>query len=149
MTAGHCTEGVDDGPRLLPAVGRAELRPDAFGGWGGDPTTGYPYQNGVTFSVADNYGFHNFEGYPNNRDVGVVVLDAAGTRRRRAASGSCRRPARSTATSPQAGNKKQARFTISGYGLSDQDPRAGLVPRAAAGDVVPRQQRGGRSPTST
>ena len=42
-----------------------------------------------------------------------------------------------------AGRKKQdARFTISGYGLSDQDPVPGLVPRAADGDVVPRQQRG-------
>ena len=24
---------------------------------------------------ADNYGFHNFEGYPDTHDVGVVILD--------------------------------------------------------------------------
>jgi hypothetical protein len=121
VTAGHCTEGVDKGRVYFAQSAAPNYDPNAFGGWGGDPTTGYPYQNGVTFSVADNYGFHNFEGYPNNLDAGVVVLDApvatpvggfgilptAGAIDRYLAA---------------AGHKKQARFTVSGYGLSDQDP---------------------------
>jgi V8-like Glu-specific endopeptidase len=121
VTAGHCTEGVDDGRVYFQQSAAPNYDPNAFGGWGGDPTTGYPYQNGVTFSVADNYGFHNFEGYPNNLDVGVVVLDAP-----------VATPQGGFGILPTAGaidrylaaadNKKQARFTISGYGLSDQDP---------------------------
>ena len=121
VTAGHCTADVDEGRVYFQQSVAPNYDPNAFGGWGGDPTTGYPYLNGVTFSVADNYGFHNFEGYPNNLDVGVVVLDqpvatpqggfgilpTAGAIDRYLAS---------------AGNKKEARFTVSGYGLSDQDP---------------------------
>ena len=121
VTAGHCTEGVDDGRVYFAQSVAPNYDPNAFNGWGGDPTTGYPYQNGITFHRADNYGFHNFEGYPNNRDVGVVVLDQP------------YQPAHGFATLPPAGavdtylaaagSKKQARFTLSGYGLSDQDPR--------------------------
>ena len=95
VTAGHCTEGVDKGRVYFQQSVAPNYDPNAFGGWGGDPTTGYPYQNGVTFSVADNYGFHNFEGYPNNLDVGVVELDVP-VATPRAVSGSCRRPVRST-----------------------------------------------------
>jgi hypothetical protein len=93
--------------------------PNAFGGFGGDPTTGYPYLNGVTFHRADNYGYP--AGFPQTKDAGVVVLDQPVT------------PANGFGVLPTAGaidryiaaaeNKKQARFTVSGYGLSDQDPR--------------------------
>ena len=124
VTAGHCTEGVDEGRVYFAQSVAPNYDPDAFGGWGGDPTTGYPYENGVTFSVADNYGFHNFEGYPNTRDVGVVVLDSPV------------QPANGFGILPEAGaidryvaqqlagkgSKKDIRFTVSGYGLSDQDP---------------------------
>jgi V8-like Glu-specific endopeptidase len=122
VTAGHCTEGVDTGRVYFAQSAAPNYSPSAFGGWGGDPTTGYPYLNGVTFSVADNYGFHNFEGYPNNRDVGVVVLDQpyttpSGTYGQLPAVGQI------NTYIAAAGNKKQAaRFTVSGYGLSDQDP---------------------------
>src|SRR5829696_6182314 len=75
VTAGHCTEGVDSGRVYFDQSVAPNYDPDAFGGWGGDPTTGYPYEGGYTFSQADNYGFHDFEGYPENHDVGVVVLD--------------------------------------------------------------------------
>ena len=52
VTAGHCTAGVNDGRVIRQSVA-PNYDPNAFGGWGGDPTTGYPYQNGVTFHRAD------------------------------------------------------------------------------------------------
>ena len=81
VTAGHCTEGVDKGRIYWAQSAAPNYSPTAFGGLGGDPTTGYPYEDfgqpdTSTFSRADNYGFHNFDGFPNTRDVGVVVLDA-------------------------------------------------------------------------
>ena len=122
VTAGHCTEGVDTGRVYFAQSAAPNYDPDAFGGWGGDPTTGYPYLNGVTFSVADNYGFHDFVGWPDTKDVGVVVLDAPYTP-----------PSGQFGLLPEAGaidryladagKKKEARFTVSGYGLSDRDPR--------------------------
>ncbi len=124
VTAGHCTEGVDEGRIYFQQSVAPNYDPNAFGGWGGDPTTGYPYQNGVTFRRADNYGFAGFAGYPNTRDVGVVVLDQPYTP-----------PSGTFGILPEAGlvdrlvaqagasNKKQVRFRLSGYGLSDQDPR--------------------------
>ena len=121
VTAGHCTEGVDEGRVYFQQSAAPNYDPNAFGGWGGDPTTGYPYQNGVTFSVADNYGFHNFEGYPNNLDVGVVVLDAP-VATPQGGFGILPTAGAIDRYLAAAGNKKQARFTVSGYGLSDQDP---------------------------
>ena len=122
VTAGHCTEGVDHGRvYFLQAVG-PNYSPNSFFGHGGDETTGYPYLNGIEFHVADNYGFHNFAGYPDTHDVGVVELAS---------------PATHTSTFgvlPSAGlvddliaeagssNKKDLRFRTVGYGLLDQDP---------------------------
>ncbi len=123
VTAGHCTEGVDEGRAyFIQAVG-PNYSVTSFDGWGGDETTGYPYQNGITFSVADNYGFHDFEGYPNTRDVGVVVLDAP-----------YNPPSGTFGILPEDGlvdelvaaagasGKKSVRFRTVGYGLLDQDP---------------------------
>lgn len=119
VTAGHCTAGVDTGRVYFQQSAAPNYDPAAFNGWGGDPTTGYPYQNGVTFSRADNYGF--LLGFPETGDLGVVVLDQPVT------------PANGFGILPTAGavdryieaadKKQQARFTVSGYGLSDQDPR--------------------------
>jgi hypothetical protein len=121
VTAGHCTEGVDTGRVYFEQSAAPNYDPAAFGGLGGDPTTGYPYENGVTFSRADNFGFGDFAGFPETKDVGVVVLDEPVT------------PVNGFASLPSvgqidryiaaAGKKQQARFTVSGYGLSDQDPR--------------------------
>ncbi|NUT55542.1 MAG: trypsin-like serine protease [Thermoleophilia bacterium] len=120
VTAGHCTEGVDEGRVYFEQSAAPNYDPNAFGGRGGDPTTGYPYENGITFHRADNYGF--LAGFPETKDAGVVVLDTPVT------------PKNGFGILPSAGaidryiaaagNKKQAaRFTTSGYGLSDQDPR--------------------------
>jgi hypothetical protein len=123
VTAGHCTEGVDFGRAyFLQAVG-PNYSPDSFGGFGGDETTGYPYLNGQTFSVADNFGFDGFARYPNTGDVGVVVLDAP-----------YNPPSGTFGILPEAGlvdelyaeaganSKKTLRFRTVGYGLLDQDP---------------------------
>jgi V8-like Glu-specific endopeptidase len=118
VTAGHCTAGVNEGRAYFAQSVAPNYDPNAFGGWGGDPTTGYPYQNGVTFHRADNYGFP--AGFPQTKDAGVVVLDQPVT------------PVNGFGVLPTDGaiarylaaaeNKKLARFTVSGYGLSDQDP---------------------------
>ena len=94
VTAGHCTEGVDSGRVYFQQSVAPNYDPTAFGGLGGDPTTGYPYLNGVTFSRADNYGFHDFAGFRTTHDVGVVVLDRRSLPR--TGSGSCRSRGRST-----------------------------------------------------
>ena len=120
VTAGHCTDGVDTGRVYFAQSVAPNYDPAAFGGWGGDPTTGYPYQNGITFSRADDYGFDNFAGYPDTHDVGVVVLD----RPVQPVNGFGILPAPGAIdrylSAPNA--KKEAWFTVSGYGLSDRDP---------------------------
>jgi hypothetical protein len=120
VTAGHCTQGVDTGRIYFQQSAAPNYDPNAFVGWGGDPTTGYPYEGGVTFHRADNYGF--LAGFPETKDAGVVVLDTPVTPR----NGFGILPAAGAIDRyiADAGNKKQAaRFTVSGYGLSDQDPR--------------------------
>jgi hypothetical protein len=123
VTAGHCTDGVDSGRVYFAQSAAPNYDPAAFGGFGGDPTTGYPYLNGITFSRADDYGFDNFADFPETRDVGVVVLDRPVT----PANGFGVLPAVGAidayAATASGGSRKDARFTISGYGLSDQDPR--------------------------
>jgi hypothetical protein len=118
VTAGHCTDGVDSGRVYFAQSAAPNYDPNAFGGFGGDPTTGYPYLNGVTFHRADDYGFDNFADFPQTRDVGVVVLDAPVT----PANGFGILPAPGAIDAYASGSKKAARFTVSGYGLSDQDP---------------------------
>ena len=125
VTAGHCVEGLDDGRIYWAQSAAPNYDPAAFGGLGGDPTTGYPYfdygpADTSTFSRADNYGFYG--GFPNTKDVGVVVLDQPYTT-----------PSGNYGALPTAGaidryvaqfkSKHDARFVSSGYGLSDQDPR--------------------------
>ena len=117
VTAGHCTQGVDSGRVYFQQAAAPNYDPAAFGGWGGDPTTGYPYEGGVTFSRADNYGF--LAGFPETKDAGVVVLDTPVT----PANGSILpRRARSTATSPR---PPRAVGPLHGQRLRpfDQDPR--------------------------
>jgi Trypsin len=123
VTAGHCTEGVDEGRAYFVQAVGPNYSPDSFGGWGGDETTGYPYEQGHTFSVADNYGFDGFASYPDTGDVGVVVLDEP-----------YNPPSGEFGELPEAGlvdelyaaagasGKKSLRFRTVGYGLLDQDP---------------------------
>ena len=142
VTAGHCTEGVDFGRAyFLQAVG-PNYSPDSFGGLGGDETTGYPYEQGHTFSVADNYGFDGFATYPDTHDAGVVVLDEpynppSGTFGILPTAGVV------DALAAEAGSngKKDVRFRTVGYGLLDQDPvRESGTTRAPDCRGLPHQQ---------
>lgn len=92
LTAGHCT--ADDStadPTDVMASARIWFRQDAGAEFNGtiDPRTGYPdscindpnypdaQEQCVTADEMYNYGFDNFAGFPNTRDVGVVILDKA------------------------------------------------------------------------
>jgi hypothetical protein len=126
VTAGHCTEGVETGRVYFQQSVAPNYSPDAFGGLGGDETTGYPYLNGITFSHTWNFGqiFVGFPSQKDTKDVGVVQLDTPYTP-----------PSGQFGLLPQAGaiddavaaaganGKQTVRFITSGYGLSDQDPR--------------------------
>ena len=74
LTAGHCTDASTGATHA-----RLWFQQDA--GVGFDPVTGapapsgYPVTSDVTSSHLYNYGFDNFNGFPNNKDVGIVVLD--------------------------------------------------------------------------
>ena len=146
VTAGHCVEGLDDGRIYWAQSAAPNYDPTAFGGLGGDPTTGYPYfdygaADTSTFSRADNYGFHNFGGFPNTMDVGVVILDQPHTT-----------PSGNYGALPTAGaidryvaqfkSKQDARFVSSGYGLSDQDPRPVSFRERLMANVIPGQRPG-------
>jgi hypothetical protein len=123
VTAGHCVEGVSTGRVYFQQSVAPNYDPDAFGGLGGDETTGYPYENGVTFSHTWMYGAI-FTGYPhvkNTQDLGVVKLDAP-----------YNPPSGNFGALPSAhaiddavattNYKQSLLFRTSGYGLSDQDP---------------------------
>lgn len=122
LTAGHCTAGV--------ATARVYFRQDAGVNYDPatqlDPVTGYPdYCAGATLGVTCatsnelyNYGFSDFAGFPNTRDVGLVILDQPihlseyGVL---AAAGSLDRLA------TQRG-RQETIFTVSGYGVSRTNP---------------------------
>ena len=123
VTAGHCTQGVETGRVYFQQSVAPNYDPNAFGGLGGDETTGYPYLNGVTFSHTWTFG-DIFAGYPvekNTQDVGVVQLDTP-----------YNPPSGHFGLLPVAGAidsylasstfKQDLLFRTSGYGLSDQDP---------------------------
>jgi hypothetical protein len=74
LTAGHCTDATTGATSA-----RLWFQQDA--GVGFDPATGtpapsgYPVSSDVTSHQLYNYGFANFAGFPNTKDVGLVVLD--------------------------------------------------------------------------
>jgi hypothetical protein len=86
LTAGHCTDNLD-GEGAVTA--RVYFQQDAGANYDPetqlDPVTGYPEfcaegTLGVTCATSDelyNYGFDEFAGFPNHRDVGLVILDQA------------------------------------------------------------------------
>ena len=124
VTAGHCVENLDDGRIYWAQSVAPNYDPTAFGGLGGDPTTGYPYKDfgpkdTSTFSRADNFGFP--WSFPDTKDLGVVVLDKPYTP-----------PSGKFGILPSVGAvtdyvnstqyKQDLRFVSSGYGVSDHDP---------------------------
>jgi Trypsin len=126
VTAGHCTEGVDHARVYFQQAAAPNFSPANFFGNGGDTTTGYPYTGGgqpgfTRTGTPYNYGFHDFEGYPDIKDVGVVILDApyatpSGLYGLLPSAGQV------SQYIAAAGSKKAATFTASGYGLTDVTP---------------------------
>jgi Trypsin len=122
VTAGHCT---DDGTGDAVAVSaRLWFRQDAgtrFDGVNRDPLTGYPdkciddpnvaLDACVTAHEMYNYGFDDFAGFPNNRDVGVIILDKPVVV-----------PNGEYATITDAGaitSNKSVKLSVSGYGITE------------------------------
>src|SRR5215213_1386334 len=125
LTAGHCadTEGG-------AVTARVYFQQDAGVNYDPeteiDPVTGYPEYcaegtQGVTCATSDelyNYGFDDFESYPNTKDAGLVILDQPielpeyGVL---AEAGSLDELAAEL-------QKKELTFTSSGYGLSESNP---------------------------
>ena len=103
VTAGHCADTAEGA-----ASARVYFQQDAGKNFdpatGVDPVSGYPNTCApgtlgvvcATSSQLFNYGFANFAGFPNTRDVGLVILDqpiaTAGVRP--AAAGGCAQRAR-------------------------------------------------------
>lgn len=131
LTAGHCTDastGVvsarvyfqqDAGANYDPAT---EL----------DPVSGYPETCAAgtmgtlcaTGSKLYNYGFADFAGFPNTKDVGVVILDYP-----IALSEYGKLPAAGTLDSlATARGTKNTVFTVSGYGLTKRTQEHSAVP---------------------
>ena len=121
VTAGHCADTAEGA-----ASARVYFQQDAGKNFdpatGVDPVSGYPNTCApgtlgvvcATSSQLFNYGFANFAGFPNTRDVGLVILDQPIT-------------LPEYGQLPQAGvlngldkarGKKDTIFTVSGYGLS-------------------------------
>jgi hypothetical protein len=118
LTAGHCTAGVESGRIYLSQSAAPNYDPNAFFGNGGDPGTGYPYENGVTFDTTFNYGFVGFSSFPNTKDAGLVILDEPvqlAEYGKLAVPGSLDRFATTQ-------HKQSVIFTSSGYGLSSSNP---------------------------
>jgi Trypsin len=126
VTAGHCTEGVDHARVYFQQAAAPNYSSANFFGNGGDVTTGYPYGPGsqpqfTRTGTPYNFGFHDFEGFPDIKDVGVVILDAPYN----TASGLYGLLPSAGQVSDyiaESGSKKAATFTASGYGLSDTTP---------------------------
>ena len=121
LTAGHCTEGVDSARVYFQQDAGANYDPATEL----DPVSGYPQTCAAgtedvctTSSELYNYGFNDFVGFPNTRDVGLVILDhpiSLPEYGALASPGSLDRLANRLA-------KKDVTFTASGYGLSKTNP---------------------------
>lgn len=121
LTAGHC---ADTGEGAVSA--RVYFQQDAGANYDPvtelDPISGYPEfcAEGTlgtlcaTSTRIYNYGFADFAGFPNTRDVGLVILDQPISLPEY---GQLPQPGTLDSLSTKRGNKNTV-FTVSGYGLS-------------------------------
>ena len=76
LTAGHCVEGATSARIWFDQDAGEEFDPAL----GFDPDTGYPLRclpgstACATSTLLFNYGFSDFAGFPNTRDVGLIIL---------------------------------------------------------------------------
>ena len=124
LTAGHCTDGATGA-----TTARVYFQQDAGANYDPktelDPVTGYPEYCAkgtrdvcVTSDELYDYGFDDFAGFPNNRDVGLVILDRpieVAEHGVLAAAGSLDELAARL-------GKQNVAFTVSGYGVTRTNP---------------------------
>jgi hypothetical protein len=125
LTAGHCTDASTGA-----VSARVYFQQDAGANFDPatevDPVSGYPETCaagtlGTLCATSDelfNYGFADFEGFPNTRDVGLVILDQAIAMPEYgalAAAGTLDRLATRR-------GQQELTFTASGYGLTKSNP---------------------------
>ena len=121
LTAGHCTESVESA--------RVYFQQDAGANYDAatelDPVSGYPQTCAAgtddvctTSNELFNFGFDDFAGFPNTKDVGLVILDEP-----------IDLPEYGVLASPGLLDrladrlaKREVTFTVSGYGLSKTNP---------------------------
>jgi hypothetical protein len=138
LTAGHCTDSTLDGEAGAGAqTARVYFQQDAGANFdpatGVDPVSGYPETCaagtfGVTCMTASspsqlhNFGFADFAGFPNTRDVGLVILDQPMFLPAGCTGDDCE-----FGELPEAGvldslatarGRRDTLFTVSGYGLT-------------------------------
>jgi hypothetical protein len=131
LTAGHCTDTAEGA-----ASARVYFQQDAGAHYdpalGVDPISGYPEECApgtlgvvcATSSQIHNYGFANFAGFPNTRDVGVVILDQP-----IAMPEYGQLPAAGALNGlDKARGQKDTTFTVSGYGLTRRTQEHSAVP---------------------
>lgn len=121
LTAGHCTEGVDSARVYFQQDAGANFDPETEI----DPVSGYPASCAAgtedvctTSDELYNYGFHDFVGFPNTRDAGLVILDEPITLPEY---GVLAAPGSLDSLAGRLG-KHNVTFTASGYGLSRTNP---------------------------
>src|SRR5438067_4759178 len=124
LTAGHCTDATTGATQA-----RIWFEQDAGVGFdsatGTPAPSGYPVSGGVTSHTLYNYGFANFAGFPDTHDVGLVILDQPIGQSKYASQFSSF-PALAASGSLDGLAKKRGQqdvsFTVSGYGLSLENP---------------------------
>ena len=133
LTAGHCADTAEGA-----VTARVYFQQDAGANYDPatelDPVTGYPEfcaigTLGTTCATVSagkihNFGFANFAGFPNTRDVGVLILDQP-----IALSEYGQLPSAGQLDNlGTARGKKDTVFTVSGYGLSYSSQEHSAVP---------------------
>lgn len=125
LTAGHCTAPEEDpetGEVAVPTTAYLYFHQDASGFFsperGVPPTLCDPAPTDPLCATSDelfNYGFDDFAGFPNNRDLGLIILDqTTGVSDYAALAG--------VGTLDRLATRRgqhDLTFTLSGYGLSD------------------------------
>lgn len=122
LTAGHCTDGVQEARVYFQQDAGANFDPAT----GVDPVSGYPETCapgtlGIVCATSDelyNFGFADFAGFPDTKDVGLVILDqpiTLGEYGVLAVAGSLDRLATRRGL-------QETTFTASGYGLTEVSP---------------------------
>jgi hypothetical protein len=122
LTAGHCTDGATTARVYFQQDAGVNYDPETEV----DPVTGYPERCAAgtlgkkcaTSHELYNYGFDDFESFPNTRDTGLIVLDQA---IRVPEYGKLVAPGSLNDLATQRGQQSLT-FTSSGYGLSLSNP---------------------------